>query len=166
MNFETELNAGDKAYYEIIEGFIVPVTILKVEIPFGIESDGYWYYKTQESEYVTYSTHEFKLHVSPIKDIIEIKKRLEACTSKGYTFYWIDEPVGHSIELGYDDGLYKTLDEAFKTAEFTNKRLSHRKHKKIASWRKRHFEGIYPKEPINWFDKFNELNKKPIYIKR
>lgn len=173
MIFQSELNPGDTAYYEIMRGFIVPVKILEVETWFGIGNQSYQYSKNSQEEYITYSSPEFVTSENSwgfctVTDKVKIDELLSKCTSQGFTFYWIDEPVGHSIELGFD-GLHKTLDTAFKNASFAKKRETYRRHKKVASWRKESFRWIYStqekKNSNEWLNRFNELNKKLIYVK-
>lgn len=156
------LDIGDTAYYEIIKGFIVPVKILEIDIWFTINNDNHHYSKDSDGQYIDGVLTDDAL------------KMLEQASSKSYTFYWIDEFIGHSITLDSDphERLCLTLNEAFKSSFFTSPRRAKRRHKKIADIRRSmiYWLNISRKksgsiEVPGWQELLRERNKKKIYVK-
>ncbi len=75
-------------------------------------------------------------------------------------FLWIDEPVGHGIQLGID--CFSTLNEALNSLPCSNKKHLKRRLKKVRSTRKKFIIST-------WDDKhpgFEFFSSKRIYVKR
>lgn len=163
-----DLNPGDTIYYEIIPGFIVPVAIIEIEISFNINDKSYWFNKTSNKEYISCNDENFQFKVITNSD--EIKVLTSEITSQGYIFYWIDEFVGNSLEMGCE--IYKTLNQAFANSCKINKRLAKRRHKKVEKKRRQQFNWLKFNNKWNRElleekkQKLVNLNKKPIYVRK
>lgn len=174
----SELNPGDTAYFFFFHTwFIVPVTILEVEIHFAVNNKSYMYSKNQEDEYICYSSKEFETEENPwgfkyVTDKQEIAELINSCTSQGETFYWLDEPVGHSLTLD-GDGLFKSLQEAMNASVTINKRCRKRKYKKVTNLRRKIFKSLSKQNieagsgPITDLEeKLKKLNSKKVYCRK
>lgn len=158
--FKTKFNPGDIAYYSLCRGFIIPVYIDTVEVPFAVEnSNTYWWNKSSTSEWV-YTD-------GIITDSEKIKNLISSRTSTGITFYWLDEFIGHSEP---EDELFLTLNEAFAHTDFIDKRKTYRRHKKIEKRRMSTVNWLAKQrtkeECEGWREKLLKLNEKPVYVKK
>lgn len=163
-----QINLGDKLWF-IAGNIIVPVTVVEISDVYTHPEDSNlgscWHNKrlNEETEYVSAPTKEIDSLGWPI---YEKKEYSWLNGSKPVNrFFWIDEPVGHSLQIDGWDGLYRTLQEAQKYAKPSKKKHLRRR---LKSWR----NSIYSFIAYTWkrngetHPGFSKLPDKKIYIRK
>jgi len=148
MDFSYEgpiVKLGQEVFYEILKGIIIPAKIIEINDVYTITEENKIRYNRTSTTLWVYQiiNKEGKLISVDIETDWEFQKLpediLEGATHANQ-FVDIDEPIGYSIQLfdGYDnyDGLYLTLSDAMKYANYAPRRLRLRPHKKVNSRRK------------------------------
>ena len=170
MNNYVEL--GQTLYFQPLCGLIIPVKVLEiqdihvasdeVQKANNLSSSTLWVRYDAEGAHCTGYIAETKENpwgfndLNP--DIINGSERVNQ-------FIWIDEPVGHSVQVG--DEVFLTIQDALEYVECAPRRNRLRPHKKLDSWRRRSL-GF-----INWTRRNAEViecsmdwEPKKIWVKR
>ncbi len=79
---------------------------------------------------------------------------------------WIDEPIGHEVQMGSD--VFLTLEQCLQFSRVSERRYRNRAHKKLNAWRKQQMNWIGKTHTDNGgsFPDFPKYEYKKIYIKR
>lgn len=135
---------------------VIPVVVIETSDVYTVNNKTYWHNKTIEgreaiwvAENISYSLIEF------------LEKYPEA--KKVNQFIWVDEPVGHSEQLG--GGLFLTLNEALLWARPSKKRHLKRKLKAYRNQVHRFIAATW-KYNGDKHPGFNKLPSKKIYVRK
>lgn len=171
VNFFATL--GQVLYYEYLPGLVIPVKVdeiddihfasEEIQKKYGLIASTVWVHYTNEGiRCIGYESSTEKNKWGFKKISADVINEAPRCKQE----LWIDEPVGHAIEIG--DGLFPTVEEALYFADRAKRRKRLRPHKKIATRRKKFWKWINTSR-IKCGEKPVEIPKyeqKKVYVKR
>lgn len=141
VRFVAELD--QTLYFEPLPGIVIPVKVLeisdihvaseKVVKDYGLESETLWVQRTASGIHCTgyvaaTDKNPWGFSGALPTSVLEGSRRVNQ-------FVWIDEPVGHSIQI--DDEVFLTVEEALACAAYAPRRKRLRPHKKLNDWRRK-----------------------------
>ena len=154
------LNPGTQVYYVIHrQRIVVSAVIDECNEFYNINDLNYQVARYLNGSVEVYipdnSSDEFKFHR---RDPVELKG-YQPCSQ----FFWIDEPVGHSVLLGED--IFLTLNEAFKVVRPSSPRHLKRRHKEWRTMMKNFILGTWKAAKHNSCS-LPKYSSKKIYVRR
>lgn len=140
VRFVAELD--QTLYFEPLPGLVIPVKVLEISDvhvasedvvkQHGLTSDTLWVKRDASGIHCTGYVAETKENPW---GFAELPTSVLEGSERVNQFVWIDEPVGHSIQI--DDEVFLTVQEALACAAYAPRRKRLRPHKKLNRWRRR-----------------------------